>query len=78
MVWKKNIQWAAVMWAKNALLMRGVIGEKARLVDLTGRTWLEGDWNANNNTLQQWYAEEHLWTHQSLIGQATAVEDYNV
>ena len=29
----------------------------------TGQSCQEGDSNANNHTLQQWYAEEHLWTH---------------
>ena len=29
----------------------------------TGQSWQEGDSNANKHILQQWYAEEHLWTH---------------
>ena len=31
--------------------------KKARLV--------EGDSNANNHALQQWYAEEHLWPYNT-------------
>ena len=44
---------------KHVLLMREVSGEGP--VDC--RSWEEGDGNANNRTLQQWYAKEHLWTH---------------
>ena len=29
----------------------------------TGQSWPERDSNANDRTLQQWYAEEYLWTH---------------
>ena len=28
----------------------------------TGQSWQEGDSNANNHALQQWYAEERLLT----------------
>ena len=31
----------------------------------TGCSWQECDSNANNHTLQQWYAEVHLGTHQT-------------
>ena len=44
---------------KNAFLLREVV-EKSQ----TGQSWQE-DSNANNHTLQQWYAEEHVWTHKT-------------
>ena len=43
---------------KNALLLREVRGEGPP----SCQSWAEGDSNANNHILQQWYAEEHLWT----------------
>ena len=33
----------------------------------TGRSWQEGDSNTNNNALQQWYAEEHLWIPNNVL-----------
>ena len=44
----------------------------------TGQSWQEGDSNGNNHTLQQWNAEEHLWTHNTsnlLRETSTAAED---
>ena len=54
MIWKTNkkkIQRAAVLQVE-----MGPEGERPDWSKLTGS-------NANNQALQQWYAEEHLWTH---------------
>ena len=32
----------------------------------TSQSWQEGDSNVNNHTVLQWYAEEHLWIHNTL------------
>ena len=40
-------------------------GQKHVAKGQTGQSWQEDDSNANNHALQQWYAEEHLWTHNA-------------
>ena len=42
-----------------------IVKESSEEKGQTGQSWQEGDSYANNHTLQQWYAEEHLWTHNS-------------
>ena len=42
-----------------------IINERSEEKSQTGQSWQEGDCNANNHALQQWYADEHLWTLNS-------------
>ena len=49
---QKNIQWAAVLRANH------IVNERSDEKGQTGRSWQEGDSNANNHALQQWYAKE--------------------
>ena len=46
---------------RNALLM-----ERSEEKGQTGHSWQEGNSHANNYILQQWYAEGHLWTYNTL------------
>ena len=39
-----------------------VVNERGEEKGQTDQSWQERDSNANNQALQQWYAEEHLWT----------------
>ena len=42
-----------------------VVKERSEEKGQTGQSRQEGDSNANNHTLQQWCAEEHLRTHNA-------------
>ena len=52
------IKWAAVQGAKTACSW-----ERSAEKVQAGSGWRECYNNSNNHVLQQWYAEDHLWTH---------------
>ena len=56
---KKNIQWAAILKVPCWL-------DRFTHKGQTGSSWQKGYRNSNNNSVQLWWAEKHLWMHNKL------------
>ena len=56
-----------MVWKNKKHLVSSICGKKREVNERsdekgqTGQRWQEGDSHANDQTLQKWYPEEHLW-----------------